>query len=228
MHLSADAHWELTAPPVVGEEYDITTIINSSGRQLAFLSLELRRPHDNFLMASGKHVKFLPMPGIGPKKFLPWDKVFGSSFAAPYLFSELQKVVSSHTSKDDHLHDKESKIEQWLLDMESSQGVDGCSVVKLKSTKDHCNVMGTIHGGFQAVFAEACGRLDPTVETNAPLLSISTEYISALRPGGVLLGTCVLSKNTVGQHVVHVAISDETTGKVSSNSTLLFHHLPVK
>lgn len=225
MHLSADAHWDITAPPIVGEEYEITTTISSSGRQLGFLSLELRRPRDDFLLASGKHIKFLPMPGIGPKKVIPWDKVFGSSFAAPYLFSSLQKTVSSHTSKDNiHLEDSDAKLEQWLSCMEAFQEIDESSQVKLMSTKEHCNVMGTIHGGFQAVYAEAAARLDPSVVKGAPLLSISTEYISACRPGTMLLGTCRTSTNTVGQHVVQVAISNEKTGKVSSNSTLLFHN----
>lgn len=214
VHLSAVARWstsqDLTTmggakngtslrPPVVGEPLDVVVSAPQCGRNLGFVSVELRR--GNSVLATGKHVKSLPMPGLGPGKRIPWDFVF-----APMLgdlpIQLLHRLEQHDTSAPKEV--EEESASKWFAAL---QGVPTDESIRplgnvdytratyeaaLVTTEAQLNGVGTTHGGFQAMLAEAgvrwargqhASKTAASAVNSRPLRAMSVSYLSAHRRG---------------------------------------------
>jgi len=270
VHLSAVAHWSTSPaatsnggakngtpvrPPEVGEPLDVVVSAPQCGRNLGFVSVELRR--GNSVLAAGKHVKSLPMPGLGPGKRIPWDFVFAPMLGdlPIQLLHKLEQQVD--TSKVGEMDDSASKWFAGLRGMPTNEAMQPLHNVDenraiyeaaLVTSEAQLNGVGTTHGGFQAMLAEAGVRWAREQRANASttsavnsrtLRALSVNYLSAHRRGplhvqatlpslaqassqlnlGASNGTAVEGLGTFGE-TAEVVLYDPRNARRTSEATL--------
>jgi hypothetical protein len=155
----------LLRAPEVGEPLDVVVHAPQCGRSLGFVSVELRRGSN--VLVTGKHVKALPMPGLGPGKLMPWDVVFAPALGA----LPMHLLLKTGRRAESGLSTGEGEVARaWFADLRpTTTRTDAISVggggarttwaAALATTTDaQVNGMGTTHGGFQAMLAEAGAR----------------------------------------------------------------------
>ena len=267
--LSATAHWSTqrgfeeprrsptttVAPPRCGENLEVVTTVQQLGRTLGFLSVELRRPlgdakspatsgmpQQSELIASGRHVKYLPMPGLGPRGLVAWDWVFHPA-AAP-----LAKALIKPSKEASDAPSVSSSLDSWFASLEPLSGEqlgeeisissEGKSFI-FESSLDHRNGMGTTHGGCQAILAAGAARKvfdrtlagvsksdarandDATSERRSELVSMSATYLSAHRRGALRVDAALAALAPLGS-VVGTSIKVSGTGRLTCEAVCVF------
>lgn len=128
------------------KEVDIVTTITKRGRTLAFVRAEVRDPssdRDSGVICNFDHVKYLPTGWVLSLLMTPvgmWCLNIYTSYISPYL----------HTSSSMKLPNDSSIMDSFQMTSDAT--------AVFRSTPQHTNGFGGLHGGFQTVLMERLGR----------------------------------------------------------------------
>jgi len=182
-----------------GDAVDFEVEVIRIGRTMGFAHVNVHDVNSGATICTGRHAKFLPMGALFETLFsenvLPLTKAY-----ARYLERDVDPPLTAN--EVEKLHDV-VKFSNLSTSNESAE-------IKVKA--HHCNPMGSLHGGCQAVFAEQMGRPAAKLILNKDfptLKSINMTYFSSETKAAALsVNPILVSKNDLKSSVMFRKVTD--------------------
>lgn len=175
------------AMPGAGDVIEVRARVDKIGRNLGFSSFEARRLDTTCQrICIGYHTKFLPMGWL-----------YETTMSSYLLFSVTRVAVSyfSTSNENNEANRRPCLLSELLKIIDGGDGHgdddDSKHSYSFNITDDHCNTVGTMYGGCQAMVYEEVGRRILSSRTSnvkcdnefAQLESIHIDYLSSENKG---------------------------------------------